>query len=30
VDDAIGTLYRLSDGRLVVVDPGGRTKPVNP
>jgi hypothetical protein len=28
--DAIGTLYRLSDGRLVVVEPGGKTQPVTP
>jgi hypothetical protein len=28
--DAIGTLGRLSDGRLVVVEPGGETKPVTP
>jgi hypothetical protein len=27
---AIGTLYRLADGRLVVVEPGGRTKAVTP
>ena len=27
---AIGTLYRLADGRLVVVEPGGKTKPVTP
>jgi hypothetical protein len=27
---AIGTLYRLSDGRLVVVEPGGGTRPVTP
>jgi hypothetical protein len=24
--DAIGTLYRLADGRLVVVEPGGKAK----
>ncbi len=28
--DPIGTLYRLADGRLVVVEPGGKAKPVNP
>jgi hypothetical protein len=28
--DAIGTLYRLADGRLVVVEPGGKAKPVTP
>jgi hypothetical protein len=28
--DAIGTLYRLADGRLVVVEPGGKAKPVSP
>jgi hypothetical protein len=28
--DAIGTLYRLADGRLVVVKPGGKAKPVTP
>jgi hypothetical protein len=28
--NAIGTLYRLADGRLVVVEPGGETKPVTP
>jgi hypothetical protein len=27
---AIGTLYRLADGRLVVVEPGGKTRPVTP
>jgi hypothetical protein len=27
---AIGTLYRLADGRLVVVEPGGKTKAVTP
>ncbi len=26
----IGTLYRLADGRLVVVEPGGKAKPVSP
>jgi hypothetical protein len=28
--NAIGTLYRLADGRLVVVEPGGKAKPVTP
>ena len=28
--NAIGTLYRLADGRLLVVEPDGKTKPVNP
>ncbi|HEV7493035.1 DUF2149 domain-containing protein [Baekduia sp.] len=28
--NAIGTLYRLADGRLVVVEPGGKVKPVSP
>jgi hypothetical protein len=28
--DAIGTLYRLADGRLVVVEPGGEAEPVSP
>jgi hypothetical protein len=28
--DPIGTLYRLADGRLVVVEPGGKPKPVSP
>ncbi|HEX5922986.1 MAG TPA: DUF2149 domain-containing protein [Baekduia sp.] len=28
--DAIGTLYRLADGRLVIVEPGGKAKPVTP
>jgi hypothetical protein len=28
--NAVGTLYRLADGRLVVVEPGGKTKPVTP
>jgi hypothetical protein len=28
--DAIGTLYRLADGRLVVVEPSGKAKPVSP
>jgi hypothetical protein len=28
--NAIGTLYRLADGRLVVVEPGGKAKPVSP
>jgi hypothetical protein len=28
--DAIGTLYRLADGRLVVVEPGDEAKPVSP
>jgi hypothetical protein len=28
--DAIGTLYRLADGRLVVVEPGGKDRPVTP
>lgn len=27
---SLGTLYRLADGRLVVVEPGGRTTPVSP
>jgi hypothetical protein len=27
---SIGTLYRLADGRLVVVEPGGRTRPLTP
>ncbi|HET6508061.1 MAG TPA: DUF2149 domain-containing protein [Baekduia sp.] len=27
---SLGTLYRLSDGRLVVVEPDGRTRPVTP
>lgn len=26
----IGTLYRLADGRLVVVEPGGKARPVTP
>jgi hypothetical protein len=28
--NAIGTLYRLADGRFVVVEPGGKAKPVSP
>lgn len=27
---SLGTLYRLADGRLVVVEAGGRTTPVTP
>jgi hypothetical protein len=27
---AIGSLYRLADGRLVVVEPGGKAEPVSP
>jgi hypothetical protein len=27
---SLGTLYRLADGRLVVVEPGGRTRPLTP
>jgi hypothetical protein len=28
--EALGTLYRLADGRLVVVEPDGRRRPIDP